>query len=102
MAPSINVFRELVLRDLESLPKKRFYDDPNIKLGIKQLRKDLIIRPADKGGGIVILDKWILSEVDTYKPSLKDPTVKCKNALITLVDRGVQLSILDKKEREFL
>lgn len=54
MAPSIKVFRDLVLKDLDELPLKRTYFDPNIKIGLKSLceQKDLVIRPADKGGGL--------------------------------------------------
>ena len=54
MAPAINVFRSLVLQDLDVLPNKRIHVDPRVKTGLKQLcdQKDLIIRPADKGGAI--------------------------------------------------
>ena len=53
MAPNIKVFRDLVIKDLEQLPLKRNYSDLNVKLGLKTLceRKDLVIRPGDKGGG---------------------------------------------------
>lgn len=83
------------------MPKKRVYDDPNIRARLKQLceRKDHIIRPADKGGGcIVFLEKnnyyiemsRILNYSDTYRPLPKDPTSDLKKTLATLVDRGVQ------------
>lgn len=101
-----------MLQDLEKLPKKRVHSDPNIKIGLKQLceRKDLIICPADKGGGIVILDKSdyhsemtrILSDTETYSLLPKNPTLDFKKTLIDLINTGSQLGILDKNEKSYL
>lgn len=112
IAASIKVFRDLVLTDLEELPKKNIYSDPNIKIGLTSLcqRKDLIICPADKGGGIVILDKSdyhaemtrIISDLDTYLRLAKNPALDYKKTLADLVDTGSQLGILDKKEKSYL
>lgn len=112
IAPSIKVFRDLVLQDLDKLSMKKIYSDPNIKTGLKQLceRKDLTIRPADKGGGIVILDKndyhlemiRILSDTDTYSRIPNIPTSTFKKTLTNLIDTGFQLGILDKMERSYL
>lgn len=111
-ASSIKVFRDLVLKDLEDLPNKRTHSDPNIKIGLKSLceRKDLIICPTDKGGGVVILDKSdyhgemtrILSDTETYCRLSKNPTSEYKKILVDLVDSGFQLGILDKKEKNYL
>lgn len=59
MASSLNVFRSLVLKDLDQLPNRRIYINPTITSGLKSLceRKNLIVCPTDKGEGIVILDK---------------------------------------------
>lgn len=91
MAPLIKVFRDMVLRDLEALPPKKTYSDPNIKIGLKSLceRKSLIIHPADKGGGILILDKpdyhseitKILSDATTYIKLPKNPTLDLKKII---------------------
>lgn len=35
MAPAISVFRSLLLRDLDKLPSKKTYTDPNIKIGLR-------------------------------------------------------------------
>lgn len=55
-----------------------------------------MIRPTNKGGGIVVLDKTdyvsemhrILSDHDTYRELPHDPTFKFKQELITLVQKG--------------
>lgn len=53
LAPSVQVFKNLVLEDLEKLSrnKKRVYIKSEVKKGLEMLceRKNLIIRPADKG-----------------------------------------------------
>lgn len=48
IAPSINVFRSLVLQDLDKLPNKRVNINPTIKCE----HKNLTICPADKSGGL--------------------------------------------------
>ena len=55
----IEVFKKLVLQDLEALKLKKASDPPHIKRGIQSLkkRKDIVIRPADKGGGVVVQSK---------------------------------------------
>lgn len=112
MAPSISVFRSLVLQDLDTLPNKRTYTDPKLKKGLKQLceRRNLIIRPADKGGAIIVLDKdayiremgRILDDSDTYSRIPGDPTSVYKRELSLIVNEGSSFGILDKKESSFL
>lgn len=55
----IEVFKNLVLKDIEELVPKKRVNPEYIKEGIKSLenRKNIIVRPADKGGGVVGLDK---------------------------------------------
>lgn len=84
VASSVNVFKELVLKDLKSLPVKKFHNYPIPKEGFQSLcnRKDIIVRPADKGEGIVIMDKVdyvaemnrILEDEDTYRVLPNNPT----------------------------
>lgn len=72
--------------------------------------KNLVIRPADKGGGIVLLDKTdymnemyhILSDHDTYKGLPNNPTSKYKKELNSLISKGFESLILNKKEKSFL
>lgn len=58
IALSINVFRDFALKDLEKLPTKNINEHPESRVGLKQLceRKNRIVRPTNKGGGIVVLD----------------------------------------------
>lgn len=112
IAPAVKIFRDLVLRDLAKLPLKRTHHSPLLKGGLESLcaRKDLVVRPADKGGGIVILDKSqyetemhrILNEPGTYQMLPNNPTHKYKQELQELVLKGYELNILNKRERDFL
>lgn len=59
-APSIGAFKDLVLQDLQEVAfKNRKKQQSIVTEGIKSLcdRKNLIIRPADKGGGTMLLRK---------------------------------------------
>lgn len=49
----VEVFKQLVLKDLDRITPKKTLNPKRIMEGIKALenRKDVIIRPADKGGG---------------------------------------------------
>lgn len=68
--------------------------------------KEIIIRPAEKGGGIVILNKTdylreldhLVGDVDTYVPLPADPRSTYKNILENTVERGFKSGILNKKE----
>lgn len=111
-APNVAIFRDLVLKDLTNLRMKTVQPEYDVRIGIEALcrRKDIIIRPADKGGAIVILDKdsynnemqRILSDADTYLPLQSDPTLSFKRELKGLIDKGYNMGILNKKEREHL
>lgn len=79
---------------------------------LKQIcaRNDLVIRPADKGGGVLILNKAdyltemnrLLSDITTYTKLANNPTVKFKKELKSLINEGFSLGILNKKEKTHL
>lgn len=110
-APNVTVFRDLVLKDLANLNVRSAQTQHNIKVGLEALmnRKDIVIRPADKGGAIVMdHDSYnneilrILSDTNTYSSLPSDPTSDFKRELRVLIEKGYDLGILDKKEREYL
>lgn len=53
-APSVQIFKEMVVRDLVALKTPRFNDNNDFQISMKQIcaRNNIIIRPADKDGGI--------------------------------------------------
>lgn len=89
------------------------HKDPiHIKKGIQTLikRKDLVIRPADKGGGVVLQTKINylteierqLSDESTYIKLPKNLTLQIKRGLEQIVQKGVSKSILNNKEARYL
>ena len=107
----IEVFKQLVLKDIEELPVKGV-NPRYIKEGIESLedKKNVVIRPADKGGGVVVLDKEfyctqlsnMLSDTSTYRKLASDPTEPYKVQLDALVDWGYHTGALNLKEKKYL
>lgn len=101
-----------MIKDLANLKTKLVQPQHDIKVIMETLcsRKDIVFRPTDKGKAIVILDKEmysnemlrILSDSDTYSPVPSDPTSGFKQSLKTLIEKGSDMGILNKKEKEFL
>lgn len=91
----MEVFKNLVLRDLEQIVPKKDVNQRHIREGIESLekRKDIIVRPADKGGG-VILDKGfyhqqmteMLSDECTDNKLRKYPSLAYKDQLKRYVE----------------
>lgn len=106
------MFKKLVLQDLESLKLKKISDPIHIKKGIKLLkeRNDVVIRPADKGGALVLQSKEQyqnelnrqLQDKETYIKLLGSPTIKYKKELEHLVNLGIKKDILNTKELKYL
>lgn len=71
---------------------------------------DLVIRQADKGGAVVLLDKGLylrentlmLSDAFTYRKLESNPTNVFKAKLETLVNEGVSLGVLSEKQAKFI
>uniref|UniRef100_A0A8C5M903 Uncharacterized protein n=1 Tax=Leptobrachium leishanense TaxID=445787 RepID=A0A8C5M903_9ANUR len=72
--------------------------------------KELIIKPADKGGGVVVLskDKYerealrLLGDTTTYKYLEGDPTTSITTKFSIYLDKGKELDILTENEFEYL
>lgn len=109
MVPSVSVFKDLVNKDLEQLQLKRSRGDLTFNRGLELLksRSDIVVRPADKGGGIVIFDSEaynlemlrLLSDRDTCVPLTGNSTTKYKKDLVCLVDSD--RTFLPKKRSSF-
>lgn len=94
------VFRKLVLQDLDAQKLKKVSDPIHIKRGYKTLtkRKDIVIRPADKGGGVVIQSKEQyqeeinrqLQDETTCTKLLGNPTIQYKKELEKIVNLGTK------------
>lgn len=85
LAPSLKVFRDVVLRDLDQMHIKNVRTIKDLEAGLDSLcNRDLVIRPAGKGGGIVVLDRKdymtemhrIVGDRDTCAPLVSDPKAK--------------------------
>lgn len=102
----------MVIRDLRALNISSNNTNNDLQHHLKQIceRNEIVIRPADKGGGVVILDKSkyleemhrLLSDRTTYSPLACNPTTKFKRELQNLINRGYQQGILNKKEKAYL
>ena len=78
-------------------------DPIQIRKGIHSLKKckDIVIRPADKGGGVVVQSKEQynsellrqLEDVETYTKLSGNPTSKYKEQLKQLIRLGVKRDI---------
>lgn len=110
-ASAIKVFRELVLNDLHKLPLKKTFNHSSGNAGLRSLcdSRDLVIRPVDKGGGIVIFDNAdyqqemcrILSDHEIYSELPNNPTSKYKRDLSDFIVKGFDEQI-KKKEKAYL
>lgn len=111
LTPSVQVFRDVLLRDLGNIRLKKTHLTKSLQSGLDQLceNKEIIIHPADEGGGIVILNKsdylkalnHLVGDTDTYVPLPADPRPLYKKKLEN-VDKGFISGIINKKEKAFL
>lgn len=96
----------MVLQYLDQLKTKKIQDSLHIIKGICSLMatKYIVIRPADKGGGVVIEAKQEyqeendcqLQDTSTYVKLLGNPTIQLRKEL------GTKKNILSIKEAKYL
>lgn len=102
----------MVLQDLDQLKIKKVHDPIHIRKGIHTLtaRKDIVIRPADKAGGVVIQAKQKYQEeidrqlqaTSTYVKLLGNPTTQCRKEMEKIVHLVIKKNILNTKEAKYL
>uniref|UniRef100_A0A8C5MAL6 Uncharacterized protein n=1 Tax=Leptobrachium leishanense TaxID=445787 RepID=A0A8C5MAL6_9ANUR len=114
ISDEMKTFETLVMRDVDKLSTK--IDHYNLtkeeNLALKNLQKDptIVIKPADKGGGTVILSKAmyqeevnrILNDDSTYGKLKIDPIKEIRQQLELLLQEGYDKGILNKSEFEYL
>lgn len=108
----IKVFKHMVTEEVKNLTVKKIEEPRSIKIGIQKLtkRKDLVIRPSDKGGGIVIqtTEQYhkgmlkLLEDPNTYCILPSNPIFKWRTKLEQVAHLGLKKKILDKKEARYL
>lgn len=103
----------MILKDFHDLKINRIYNPGDIKISIKKLEasKDVVVKQADKGGAIVIQSKKVYKEEELdqqlcneemYQKLLSNPTLRYKNELAKVIQKGVAKGLLNKKEGRYL
>lgn len=108
---SLEVFKRMVEEDIKKL-KVNKSKRKNIWKTVKEIekKKEIVIRPADKGGGLVILNKRddememnnLLRTQDTYKKLHKNPKTEYEKKPISYIKRAKDKEILTKRKQDFL
>ncbi|CAJ0935698.1 unnamed protein product [Ranitomeya imitator] len=119
-SPPIETFVSLVERDIDGfhrdlhLGKFHFHTNlsPSEKLALERLSSDktLVVKPADKGGAIVIMDRtdYIeeayrqLNDSDIYRVTSQNPLNSIAQKIKTLLEFHEQEGTIDNKVRTFL
>lgn len=108
----LDLFKMMVEQDIEDIYIHPIRGNKQIQQGRKELekKKDIIIRLADKGGGIVVLDNKeykkelnrLIEDKETYNELKGNPGNKLKVMLIKIVKKAQEKGILDKKDAKYL
>lgn len=108
----MNLFKKLVTTELEQLPIRKVYEQRDLRRGLETLknRTNIVIRPADKGGGIVVLslDQYkgemnrLLEVSDTYRLLTSNPSKSVREELERIIRYGIDNQLLSKNEAEYL
>ncbi|CAJ0964342.1 unnamed protein product [Ranitomeya imitator] len=116
----VETYIEFVKNDvkkvLQSIEKGDYHIKHNLTIEEKQAlvslreNKQIIVKPADKGGSIVVLDrdyymqkiKTQLSDLDTYQPINHNPTFEIGREIKDLVTYYTTMGTIDTKLGEFL
>lgn len=99
----------ILLKDKTSGSKEIHNTSVSQKQAIKMLRDncDIVIRKADKGGTVVVLDSElycrqvlnILNDRDTYRVLQNDPTPTFAEKLDHLLQEGLSVNAISQKDK---
>uniref|UniRef100_A0A8C5N036 Uncharacterized protein n=1 Tax=Leptobrachium leishanense TaxID=445787 RepID=A0A8C5N036_9ANUR len=114
ISQEISTFEQMVMTDLGRVKTSTRSDNltKNEKKALKELvsNEQIEIKPADKGGGTVIMTadyyreeaEKILGDVTTYKKLNKNPTKDIQTKFDEYLERGHVLGILNNHEYKYL
>lgn len=114
--PSITVLEKLVLKDLAAMETTKLKIRHNLSeqdsIHLKALANDdtITIKPADKGGALVVLDTVTyineidrqLSDVNFYRKISHDPTLAIQKLIKVVLSEGLALDYITKDVFDFL
>lgn len=119
-SPAVDRFQELVEHDLCTLQrqvgdrvstaKDNLTKSQRSSLQNLTHMRDIVVRRADKGGTVTILDKGLyiqenarlLSDTSTYIKLQGDPTAKYKDLLRLHINEGVCKGVITNKQAEYI
>ncbi|CAJ0934562.1 unnamed protein product [Ranitomeya imitator] len=113
---SIDIFTQLVISDLRKLSDGKRGKQSNLSRGERRAldnlsaNTELVIKPSDKRGNLVIMDhkKYkemclkILTDTTTYGPIRGDITESLSAELNILLSEAYSLGLISKRERDFM
>ena len=116
IAPEILAFEQAVVKATEEIDASSIHTFHNLSTiereAIKSLQqnKNLVIKPADKGGAIVLMSKEdyqlecrrLLSNERHYKIITEDPTHRLNNTIKNLLEEAEVNSWISQQEADFL
>uniref|UniRef100_A0A8C5M2E7 Reverse transcriptase domain-containing protein n=1 Tax=Leptobrachium leishanense TaxID=445787 RepID=A0A8C5M2E7_9ANUR len=114
ISEEMRIFEYMVMADINRIHSRKLQSNltKNERDALTNLKNDptIIIKSADKGGGIVIMDKELydqealrqLNDNTTYRLLPSNPTQNIKIGLSNLLTKGSDAGILDQKELKYL
>ncbi|XP_041424923.1 uncharacterized protein LOC121395440 isoform X1 [Xenopus laevis] len=118
---AVETYIKMVKKDIDLVKKNNIDTIPaNVRYNMsrneqQELRTlmnepDIIFKPADKGGALVVMDRdqYIqeilnqLSNEEVYKKVSKDPLPEIQKRIAQIIDQGVEDGIIEKDTKKFL
>ena len=116
MPPEVLAFENAVLKDISEIDPFLLHTFHNTSkeefAALEALGRnpDLVIKPADKGGAVVIMNraayqiecKRLLSDTRTYRPLTSDPSPDLRATITSLAEHALANGWISKRECDFL